>query len=101
VRISEVDLPVEVSPALETGAPVDLAIRPENIRLRNKAAGNTIAGLIREKTFLGNLAEYWVELPGNQSLRVQTHPIEAFEIGSAVYAEIDTGECSVFRRTAA
>lgn len=101
VRISDVDLPVEMSPAIEIGATVDIAVRPENVRLRNTTAGNGIAGRIREKTFLGNLSEYWVDLPGNQSLRVQTHPIEKFEVGSPVYAEIDTGECTVFRRTAA
>jgi len=101
VRISDVDLAVDVSPAFEVGAPVDLAVRPENVRLSRKAGGNALEGRVREKTFLGNFTEYWVDLPGNNSLRVQTHPVEKFEVGSPVFAEIDTGECTVFRRNAA
>jgi hypothetical protein len=49
--------------------------------------------------FLGNISEYSAALPSGQVLRVQTHPLQHFEVGSDVALEIDAKSCSVFRRT--
>ena len=49
--------------------------------------------------FLGNISEYYAALPSGQVLRVQTHPLERFDVGSDVALEIDAKSCSVFRRT--
>jgi ABC-type Fe3+/spermidine/putrescine transport system ATPase subunit len=78
------------------GEPVDVAIRPENIRIRPDAAQPP--GKIVNHVFLGNLSEYVVALPSGPMLRVQTHPRQRFAIGDTVAVEIDAAQCSVFRR---
>jgi iron(III) transport system ATP-binding protein len=78
------------------GDRVDVAIRPENIRIRPGAAQPP--GKIVNHVFLGNLSEYLVALPSGPTLRVQTHPRQHLAIGDAVAVEIDAAHCSVFRR---
>jgi ABC-type Fe3+/spermidine/putrescine transport system ATPase subunit len=81
---------------------VDVSIRPENIRLRAPSAAAPAArAKITSHVFLGNISEYYAALPSGQVLRVQTHPLERFEVGSDVAVEIDAKSCSVFRRTGA
>ncbi|HKA74471.1 MAG TPA: ABC transporter ATP-binding protein [Xanthobacteraceae bacterium] len=81
------------------GDAVEVAIRPENIRL---AAANGQAGLIAakisERTFLGSISEYLAELESGPVLRVQTHPLQRFAVGDRVAVEVDASQCSVFRR---
>jgi iron(III) transport system ATP-binding protein len=97
VAIGETNLPVAVPPGTVAGQPIDVAIRPEDIRLRRaRDGGEALPGTVRERTFLGNFMEYWVEIAGGATLRVQTHPGDKFEVGEAVFAEIDARECSVF-----
>ena len=55
---------------------------------------------ITNHVFLGNISEYYAALPSGQVLRVQTHPLQHFEVGDAVAIEIDATQCSVFRRDA-
>ncbi len=82
---------------LEPGASVDVAIRPENIRLALPgAAGASGAAMISSQVFLGNIREYSVRLRSGQVLRVQTHPLQHFEVGDPVAVEIDGAHCSVF-----
>jgi iron(III) transport system ATP-binding protein len=95
--IADVDLAVDISPGTGAGAPIQVAVRPEDIRLhRARGGGESLPGTVRERTFLGNITEYWVEVAEGTTLRVQTHPGEKFEVGDAVFAEIDARECSVF-----
>ncbi len=60
-----------------------------------------LAGTITEKTYLGNIIEYWVQLKSGAVLRAQTHPVEQFAPGDEVHLIIDAAECSVFPRTEA
>src|SRR5689334_22308386 len=83
------------------GESVDVSIRPENIRLRAPSAAPAAQAKITSHVFLGNISEYYAALPSGQVLRVQTHPLERFEVGSDVALEIDAKSCSVFRRTGA
>ena len=53
---------------------------------------------ISDRTFLGNVSEYYATLASGQVLRVQTHPLQQFAVGDAVAVEVDAGQCSVFRR---
>jgi iron(III) transport system ATP-binding protein len=84
---------------------VEVAIRPENIRLKvpNGATGAKLAK-ITGHVFLGNISEYYVTLPGVQGdpgaqvLRVQTHPMQRLNVGEDVAIEIDAAQCSAFRR---
>ena len=80
------------------GEKVEVAIRPENIRLA-APNGQPEAQLARisERTFLGNISEYLATLPSGQVLRVQTHPLQHFALGDAVAIDIDAAQCSVFR----
>jgi iron(III) transport system ATP-binding protein len=84
---------------LTRGDDVDVAIRPENIRLGPRA-GATPSGTARvtSHVFLGNISEYYVALPSGHTLRVQTHPLVHFAVGDEVAVEVDAQQCSVFRR---
>jgi iron(III) transport system ATP-binding protein len=101
------DLVIE-APAIDgasAGESVEVSIRPENIRLRAPSAAPgaraSTNAKITSHVFLGNISEYYAALPSGQVLRVQTHPLERFEVGSDVAIEIDAKSCSVFRRTRA
>jgi len=89
---------IEVMPPSGTsrGERVDVAIRPENIRLA-KTNGTGFRAKITERTFLGNISEYYATLDSGQTLRVQTHPQQVFELNEPVAIEIDASHCSVFR----
>jgi iron(III) transport system ATP-binding protein len=93
--ILEADLPE----ALAAGEAVEIAIRPENIRLRPQgdAEPTDLGAKIRDGIFLGSIMEYHVALENGTMLRVQTHPLEQFAVGDAVAVHIDAGQCTVFR----
>jgi ABC-type Fe3+/spermidine/putrescine transport system ATPase subunit len=99
---------VEIAPGLAVkvagldgftaGDAVEVAIRPESVRL--SAVGDQPGGLparISNHVFLGNLNEYYATLSSGLTLRVQTHPMQHFEVGEGCMVEIDSGHCSVFR----
>ena len=77
---------------------IEVAIRPENIRLRTPANGAASAK-ITDRTFLGNISEYYATLDSGQTLRVQTHPRQVFAVGDPVAVEVDASQCSVFRNS--
>jgi len=100
---SDLTLDVAVLDGLKPGESVDVAIRPENIRLTalSPRAAPASAGAklakITNHVFLGNINEYYATLPSGQVLRVQTHPLQHFKIGEEVAVEVDATQCSVFR----
>jgi iron(III) transport system ATP-binding protein len=114
VVAGELVLDVAARDGLKPGEAVDVAIRPENIRLHtpssaaattapaSEASGQRGDSKARAKitnhVFLGNISEYYATLSGGQVLRVQTHPLERFAVGEEVAVEIDAAQCSVFRR---
>jgi iron(III) transport system ATP-binding protein len=88
-----VDVPVEAI----SGQRVEIAVRPENVRLqRHTEADQGQAATVTECTFLGSIMEYHVMLEEGTVLRVQTHPLEQFAIGDKVVVHIDTSQCTVF-----
>ncbi|HWP24847.1 MAG TPA: ABC transporter ATP-binding protein [Xanthobacteraceae bacterium] len=89
----DIDLPSDIA----AGDNVDIAIRPENIRLAKAASGAAARAKITERTFLGNITEYYIALDSGQTLRVQTHPQQIFSVDEPVAVEIDAAYCSVFR----
>jgi ABC-type Fe3+/spermidine/putrescine transport system ATPase subunit len=96
-------LTVEVSSlqGFVAGDAVDVAIRPESIRLAAAAgAPGANTARISNHVFLGNISEYYATLPAGLTLRVQTHPLQRFEIGEHAAVEIDATQCSVFRADA-
>jgi iron(III) transport system ATP-binding protein len=79
------------------GEQLELAIRPENIRLSVTADGaDVFRAEVTEATFLGNLNDYRV---GNQDLRlrVQAHAQQIFEVGQTVFVGVDAAGCVVVR----
>jgi iron(III) transport system ATP-binding protein len=86
---------------LSTGEHIDVVIRPESIRLAKAAGGAGASAKIVERTFLGNISEYYAALDSGQTLRVQTHPQQVFEINETVAIEIDAAHCSIFPATEA
>jgi iron(III) transport system ATP-binding protein len=81
--------------ALRAGTDVDIAVRPENLRLSSSAGDFT--GRVAEVTYLGNQAEY-VVAAGDLRLRVQTHPTQVFASGDVVAVEFDPALCTMFAR---
>jgi iron(III) transport system ATP-binding protein len=94
---STIDLDVAVPAGLAAGDSVDVAIRPENIRLAKANGTKPAVAKISDHVFLGNISEYYAALDSGQVLRVQTHPLQQFAVGDAVAIEVDAGQCSVFR----
>jgi ABC-type Fe3+/spermidine/putrescine transport system ATPase subunit len=88
-------LPAGVS----AGAAVELAVRPENVRLSGRGNGSAIPGQVADLTFLGNTNEYIVGALGGARLRVQTHPSVLFAVGDAVMMDFDVDDCTVFARS--
>jgi iron(III) transport system ATP-binding protein len=80
------------------GDEVEIAIRPENIRLSPATADTAANGTVREHVFLGNISEYFLTLPSGGELRVQTHPSEQYATGQTVRIAIDAGQCNLFPR---
>jgi len=100
----DLTLGIAKADGLSVGERVDVAIRPENIRLATppEPATETLAKVALAKVtshvFLGNLSEYEVTLPSGSVLRVQTHPLQQFTVGEPVAFEIDATQCSAFPR---
>jgi len=91
-------LQAALSDGIKPGDSVEVSIRPENIHLN--AAGNGAPATIIERTFLGNISEYYASLDSGPTLRVQTHPGQVFAVGDKVAVGVDATQCSVFRSSA-
>src|SRR3954452_6194042 len=91
-------LDVAALDGLKLGEGVDIAIRPENIRLGGPGGAVTRLAKITNQVFLGNINEYYATLSSGQVLRVQTHPLQQFKIGEEDAIEVDATKCSAFRR---
>jgi iron(III) transport system ATP-binding protein len=89
------DVPMPEGSAL--GDAIEVAIRPENIRLGPANGQDGVRATISDRTFLGNVSEYYATLESGQVLRVQTHPLQQFAVGEAVALKVDATQCSVFR----
>jgi iron(III) transport system ATP-binding protein len=91
-------LDIPLPGGIAKGDSVEVAIRPENIRLIGGDDGAGGRARISDRTFLGNISEYQASLDSGTTLRVQTHPAQVFAIGEQVAVEIDAMQCAVFRR---
>jgi iron(III) transport system ATP-binding protein len=78
---------------LRVGDTVDVAIRPEDIRL----GSDGVPARVEEQSYLGNLSEYHVALADGTRLRVQTAASADYPVGSTVSLEVDAAQCNVFR----
>jgi iron(III) transport system ATP-binding protein len=94
----DLKLDVKLPDGIAAGDNVEIAIRPENIRLQPPGNGGGTFARVSDRTFLGNISEYYATLASGQALRVQTHPMQHFAVGDTVAVEIDAEQCSVFRK---
>ncbi|MGE0310051.1 MAG: ABC transporter ATP-binding protein [Lautropia sp.] len=80
---------------------VDVSVRPQCVHLhraRPPAADDRVcvAARIGQRAYLGESWDYLVRLEGlPEDLRVAARPQEVFEVGEAVFAEIDTTQVTV------
>ena len=85
---------------LAVGGTVQIAVRPESLRLAALTAGPapeaTLPGKVAEVTFLGNLTDCHVTLADGTRVRVQVPPGESWEVGDRVGVRIDRDALSVF-----
>ena len=78
---------------LRVGDSVDVAIRPEDIRL----GSDGIPARVEEQSYLGNLSEYQVTLADGTRLRVQAPATSYFAVGIEVALAVDAAQCNVFK----
>ncbi|CAN7551998.1 ABC transporter ATP-binding protein [Phyllobacterium sp. LjRoot231] len=79
------------------GTPVQIAVRPERIKLR--ANGNGIPAIVSRLEFLGSEVLVFTRIAGSDSgITVKTAPADVAHIapGAPVGLEIDAGACLVF-----
>jgi len=94
---ADLTLAVTGGDGLAVGGRVDVAIRPENVRLLPPAdTGPAAIGTVTSHVFLGNLSEYQVALRSGPVLRVQAHPLQRLAVGDLVAVAIDGTQCSAF-----
>jgi iron(III) transport system ATP-binding protein len=108
VTIGEHRVGIALPAALAEGQAVQLAIRPENVRVSPLDAGGrdiagagvtgsgTIPGAVAEVTFLGNLTDCYVTLADGTRVRIQADPALTLPVGQRVAVALDTRTATVF-----
>jgi ABC-type Fe3+/spermidine/putrescine transport system ATPase subunit len=75
--------------ALPVGDPATVVVRPESIKLTrrppNNSGLNCIAGKVRDRTYLGNIAGYRVVCADSSVIQVQEEPWHASAVGDEVH----------------
>lgn len=80
------------------GAPVEICIRPEKIRLRSQVpGGNEIAAVLREGSFLGPTGS-WFASCGSTLVHIQESAPEERRAGEALTLYIDPRDVIVFEK---
>jgi iron(III) transport system ATP-binding protein len=90
-------------PGTAEGHMVQVAVRPESLRVSAlapgataEAAAGTVPGKVAEVTFLGNLIDCHVTLDEGTRVRIQVDPDQLLEVGQRVSVSFDSQSCSVF-----
>jgi iron(III) transport system ATP-binding protein len=94
------EIALAAAPALAPDTPVDVAVRPEDVILAApEGAGGGLTARVSERTFLGNLNEYFVTLASGETVRAQTPPRLRLAVGDTVGLSFDPANVSVFPRS--
>jgi iron(III) transport system ATP-binding protein len=91
--------PIEarLPPGVVAGQPVQVAIRPESLRLiPASATDGAVPGQVVEVTFLGNIIDCHVVLADGTRVRIQVDPGQTPEVGQRVGIRFDGPQSSVF-----
>jgi iron(III) transport system ATP-binding protein len=94
-------LPVTLPPGVAEGQVVQLAVRPESVRVGPAPAApdghsSGLAGRVTEVTFLGNLTDCQVALDDGTHVRLQAGAADTLEVGQRVSLWLDAAATSVF-----
>jgi len=90
---------------LDHGAKAVVCIRPQHVVLEPAdglpatAAANRLTGRIVRGTYLGEIRDYLIEIPGGMQLRAVTPPNERHEIGREVTLELPVEHCRIVEST--
>jgi iron(III) transport system ATP-binding protein len=91
---------VALQPGVTAGQMVQVAVRPESLRLTGPASGpgapGTVPGKVVEVTFLGNIIDCHVTLDDGTRIRAQVDSGRVLEVGQALGVEFDSRQSSVF-----
>jgi len=91
---------VALPPGAVVGQAVQVAVRPESLRLTAPASGagapGTVPGKVAEVTFLGNIIDCQVTLDDGTRIRAQVDSGRTLEVGQTVGVEFDSRQSSVF-----
>jgi ABC-type Fe3+/spermidine/putrescine transport system ATPase subunit len=89
VRLGEKIIPVPRKNGFRVGEKILIVTRPEMIRFSDEEEA-ALPGVIREVSFLGSLARYWVEMKGGERVQVdEPNPRGFREMGTAVRLVLD------------
>jgi iron(III) transport system ATP-binding protein len=85
---------------LERGARAVVCIRPQHVVLSSpngaqSGATNHVSGKIARQTYLGEIRDYLVEIPGGMQLRAVTDPGVRHEVGAEVLLELPVERCRI------
>jgi iron(III) transport system ATP-binding protein len=84
-------------PDVVAGQTVQVAIRPESLRLiPASATDSSVPGRVVEVTFLGNIVDCHVTLEDGTRVRIQVEPGQTPEVGQRVGVRFDSRQSSVF-----
>ena len=91
---------VALPTGVTAGQMVQVAVRPESLRLTGPASGaaapGTVPGKVVEVTFLGNIIDCHVTLDDGTRIRAQVDSGRVLEVGQTVGVEFDSRQSSVF-----
>ena len=95
-------LAVSLPPGLAPGDAVQVAVRPESLRLARigppaaAGSGTAVPGKVAEVTFLGNLIDCHITLDDGTRIRVQAEPGQTLGVGQRVGVHWDGASSLVF-----
>ncbi len=78
------------APPLKRSSKLILMVRPSEIDILKNSQPNTVEGVVKRATFLGDIVDYLVQV-GDQEIRVQTRQTMLFNIEEKVYLKINRG----------
>jgi spermidine/putrescine ABC transporter ATP-binding subunit len=99
VRVSAPAAPLQV---VSAGAPVDLFVRPEDLRVAEAGAPVAAEGVVAAQIYQGGHVDLYIDAPEAASGRVMLRLREAMSrwpVGTRVGIALVTGEAVAFRRT--
>jgi iron(III) transport system ATP-binding protein len=99
VRCGSMTLRAASSVALARGSKAVVCIRPHHVTLSTNGASasgtNQARGRVIRQTYLGEIRDYLIELPGSQQMRAFTDPALDHPVGSEVLLDLPIERCRI------